>query len=324
MDNMKDEKTIYRLLGIGVAVLIAAFSYIVSLGISALDPLVISMLISIIVGNLIGPHPRLKPGIGLSQRIFIPLGIILYGTQMDIGHAATAGIGWLFLVVVTTMLGITAIYRIAVWSGISRKTGLLLAAGTAICGASAIMVLSPVIKAEKGETSISLLSITVIGLVGVIIYPLIQELMSLSETTYAFLCGSTLPQVGQVKAAALMMGEHAVAIALPVKLMRVGLLLPVGIIYSLIANHSAGSRTIPWFLVGFIIFAVVANISPLFNAYRDIIAPIAAFLFSIAISGIGLSVDIESIVDTGLKPIAASFIGWLCLIALFTIGIHII
>lgn len=319
-----NEKSLSRLFGIGAAVLIAAFSHLVSFGISALDPLVLSMLISIIVGNLIGPRSILAPGIEFSRRVFIPIGIILYGSQMDLGYAASAGLGRLLLVVAMTTIGIYAIYHMALWVGIPRKTGLLLAAGTAVCGASAIMVLSPVINAEKEETSISLLSITVIGLIGIIVYPITQELLSLSETTYAFLCGSTLPQVGQVKAAASMIGEPAIAIALPVKLIRVGLLLPLGIIYSLISDRSAGIRTIPWFMGGFIIIAVVANTFPLLNTYRNITAPIATFLFSIAICGIGLSVDIESIVDTGLKPIAVSFMGWLCLIALFAIGTHII
>jgi len=222
------------------------------------------------------------------------------------------------------LIGLLVIYWISRKLGISRKIGMLLSAGTAICGASAIMVLSPVIKAEREDTSISLLSITVVGLCGVILYPIAQKLVSLPDWLYALLCGSTLNQLGQVKAAASFIGQDAVNMAMPVKLLRMTSLLPIAVAYSLITGREDKKVYIPWFIIGFIVVAVLANSVPGLHTYREVFSPYVAFCFSIAIAAIGMSVDIESIIDVGPKPLLAAFIGGILLIALFILGVRLI
>ncbi len=317
-------KTFSPLPGLGVAIVIAIISTIFSFGHAALDPLVLSILISIILGNLLGPYENFKPGILLAQRIFIPLGIILYGTQMDVRPLQTYGIDLVLHILAMVLVGLFAITWISRKLGIPRKIGMLVSAGSAICGAAAIMVLSPVIKAEREDTSISLLSITVVGLSGVILYPLMQEIASLPKELYALLCGSTLNQLGQVKAAASFIGSDVIDMAMPVKLLRMSALLPIAIGYSLIGGREDKKVYIPWFIVGFIAVAVITNVIPGMHAHRETIAPFVTFFFSIAIAGIGLSVDIESIIDVGPKPLLAAFIGWILLIALFILGVKLI
>lgn len=310
--------------GLGVAIVIAIISTVFSFGHAALDPLVLSMLISIILGNLLGPYENFRPGILLAQRIFIPLGIILYGTQMDVRPLQTYGIDRVLYILLMVLVGLLTIVWISRKLGISRKICLLLSAGSAICGASAIMVLSPVIKAEREDTSISLLSITVVGLSGVILYPLMQEIASLPKELYALFCGSTLNQLGQVKAAASFIGRDVVDMAIPVKFLRISTLLPIAVAYSLIAGREDKKIYVPWFIVGSIVVAVLANVVPGLHAHREAIAPYVAFPFSIALAGIGLSVDIESIIDVGPKPLLAAFLGWIVLIALFILGVRFI
>jgi uncharacterized integral membrane protein (TIGR00698 family) len=310
--------------GLGVAIIIAIISTIFSFGHAALDPLVLSILISIVLGNLLGPYENFKPGILLAQRIFIPLGIVLYGTQMDVRPLQTYGTDRVLHILAMVLVGLFAIHGICRKLGISRKIGMLVSAGSAICGASAIMVLSPVIQADREETSISLLSITVVGLCGVILYPIMQELISLPDRLYALLCGSTLNQLGQVKAAAAFIGHDVIEMAMPVKLLRMTTLLPIAIAYSLITGRENKKVYIPWFIMGFIVVAVLANAVPGLHAFREVFSPYVAFCFSIAIAGIGLSVDIESIIDVGPKPLLAAFLGWFVLIALFILGVKII
>ncbi len=318
------EKMLPLLPGLGLAILIAAVSQFLSFGHATLDPLVLSILISIVLGNLIGPRPYFQSGIAFSQNLFIPIGIILYGTQMDLRPLQMYGLGRVLHVLLMVFLGLTAIYGMSRALGIPRRIGMLLSAGSAICGASAIMVLSPVIHAEKEETSVSLLSITVVGLTGVIFYPLIQESLSLSEELYALLCGSTLYQVGQVKAAASLLGESAVELAVPVKLLRVGTLLPIAVVYSLLTGREKKKLYVPWFIVGSLVTAAASNLIPPLAAHRAAVAPYVTFFFSIAIAGIGLSIDLEAMIDVGPKPLLAAFLGWGILIILFISGVSVI
>lgn len=321
MEHRSSEQMFSLLPGLGLAVVIASASQLISFGHAALDPLVLSILISVVIGNLFGPYKSLEPGVALARKVFIPVGIILYGTQMDLRPLQSHGVPRLVHVVAMVFLGLIAIYGISKKLGIPRKLGLLLAAGSAICGASAVIVLSPVIKAEKEDTSVSLLAITVVGLTGVILYPLFQEILSLSEEVYALLCGSTLYQMGQVRAATSLLGPQVTELAVPIKLLRIGALLPIAIIYSLIAGRENRKVYIPWFIVGSIAAAALFNLAPRLHAHRAAIAPFVTFFFSIAIAGIGLSVDLESLIDAGPKPLLAVFLGWFVLIGLFFLGL---
>jgi uncharacterized integral membrane protein (TIGR00698 family) len=322
MANRPAEKLLLLLPGLGLAVLVAAVSQVLSLGHATLDPLVLSILISIILGNLIGARSALQPGIEFTRENIIPLGIILYGTQVDLQPLRLHGIDRVVQVITMVFVGLAAVAWLSKALGVRRKTGLLLAAGTAICGASAIIVLSPVVQAEKEDTSISLLAITVIGLTGVILYPILQEALALSEERYAFLCASTLPQMGQVQAAASLLGESALKLAVPIKLLRVGMLLPVAVVFSIINGRDRrGKIYIPWFIVGFLVAAVAVNLFPSLSSYSPAIAPSVRFFFSIAIAGIGLSIDLEAIIDAGPRPLLASLLGWIILVILFLLGV---
>lgn len=306
--------------GLAISTAIASAAFLLTLGHVSLDPLVLSILISIIVGNLIVHKHQIESGISLSHRYIIPIGIVMYGTQVDFQPLRALGTSRILYILFMVAAALSAIYAVAQRIGIGKRTGLLLAAGSAVCGASAIMVLSTVIRAEREQTSISLLTITVVGLMGVIVYPLLQETFGLSEQTYALLCGSTLYQMGQVKAAASILSQTALDIAVPVKLLRVGTLLPIAIIYSALSAGTIRRPFIPWFIIGSVVVAVVMNTTPELNMLREAAAPYITLLFSIAIAAIGLSVDIEAIIDVGPKPLLVGFLGWIILIVLFIAG----
>lgn len=310
--------------GLAAAFAIALVSVVLAAGHTALDPLILAILISIITANLAGPSPRLDAGISLAQRTFIPAGIILYGAQMDLRPLVTIGAGAVLYLAGMVLIVLLSVVWFSRKLGIGTVMGLLLAAGSAICGASAIVVLAPVLGAKKEDISLSLLSITVVGLAGVILYPLLQEAFVLSERTYALLCGSTLYQVGQVKAAAALVSPAALAMAVPVKLVRVGMLLPVALSFSFLHGGSRRKLFIPWFIVAAVAAAVATNTVGPLTGIRPLVAPYATFLFSMAISAIGLSVDLETIVDAGPRPLFVVFCSWLVLIALFSFGMLVI
>lgn len=321
MSTSPTAKPLSLLPGLGLTLLIASAAHFVSFGKATLDPLVLAMLFSIVLGNYLGQRDLLQPGIEFSRRFFIPLGIIFYGTQMDILPLRIYGAGRVLYILTMVFISMAAIYGISRALRIPEKTSLLLAAGSSICGASAIMVLSPVIKAEKEDTSVSILAITVLGLSGVIFYPMVQEALSLSEDVYALLCGTTLYQMGQVKAAASFMGKNALVMALPVKLLRMSTLFPVAVAFSFLNRRNGRRAYVPWFIGLSVLAAVASNMSPVLSAKRTMIAPYCTFFFSAALAGIGLTVDLDSMVHAGPRPLLATFLGWIILVLIFIMGV---
>ena len=54
---------------------------------------------------------------------------------------------------------------------VSDNLSLLIAVGTSICGATAIVALAPAINAKKEEISYAIANITVFGLIAMFLYP---------------------------------------------------------------------------------------------------------------------------------------------------------
>lgn len=305
--------------GLALSIFIAAIAYLLSSFHPALDSLVVAILLGIILGNLLREREPIESGINLATRVFIPLGITLYGSQLIL-YTPLDYYGYLRVI---SLMGVY--FAVILWLSrrfsISKNTGLLVACGSAICGASAIVVLSPVIVARKEETSISLISITIVGLTGVIFYPVLQGWFSIPSEPYAFLCGSTLPQIGQVKLAASTLGIVIRDQALQVKLLRVAMLAPIALALSLPYRRIRKEKGyyIPWFIFTFILTAILFNIIPSFRELSIKIEPLVRFIFSIAIAGIGLSINLDVVIEEGPRPMLIAFLGWFAAIILFTI-----
>ena len=92
----------------------------------------------------------------------------------------------------------------------------------------------------------------------------------------------------------------------------------------LLADGKGKKLFIPWFIVGSFAVAVAMVLFPPLGAYRAALAPIVGFLFSIAIAGIGLTMDLEAIIDRGAKPFLAVFFGWAAILAFFVAGLKVI
>lgn len=305
--------------GISLSIFIATIAYLLSSFHPALDSLVVAILFGIILGNLLRERESVEKGINLATRVFIPMGITLYGSQLNF-HTLLPYHDYL-KVIFLMALYFSVILYLSRRLTISRNTGLLIACGSVICGASAIVVLSPVIAARKEETSISVISITVVGLTGVIFYPVIQGWFSIPSQLYAFLCGSTLHQIGQVKLAASALG--VLNQALQVKLLRVAMLAPLAIALSFRKSPLEGKIKeekgyyIPWFISTFILTAILFNIIPNLGTLSLKIEPIVRFIFSIAIAGIGLSIDLDAVIEEGPRPLIIAFLGWFAAIILY-------
>src|SRR6202035_5035970 len=148
----------------------------------------------------------------------------------------------------------------------------LIACGNSICGNSAIAAVAPVIGADGDDIAASIAFTAVLGVVVVLGLPLFVPLLSLSLTQYGVLAGLTVYAVPQVLAATLPIGALSNQVGTVIKLVRVLMLGPVVLGFSLLAGrlqpvHGRPNRhrprlyeLVPWFIVGFLIVLVIRSI----------------------------------------------------------------
>lgn len=272
------------------------------------DSLVVSIILGMLLSNILADRARLQKGIDFMLRVFLPAGIALYGTQLtfsnNIGYQT-----WLSILIVFVFTFFSALV-ISMTLRLPSQLSLLLASGISICGASAIAVLSPLVRAKREDTSISIISIMVMGLTAVILYPTFHHIFGLSDTEYAFFSGVTIPMMGQVKIAAQEAGPGVVGLALKFKLIRVSMILCVALGILFLHGREGKGFSLPWFMIAFLVLTLSVNFVGVMESVPRLLEPVCKFLLSSALAAIGLSVDFDSITSEGARPLIAVFASW--------------
>ncbi|HEY4070251.1 MAG TPA: putative sulfate exporter family transporter [Sphingomicrobium sp.] len=316
-----------RLPGLALCGLIAAAGYLLqrlelaTSGRAWLEALVLAILIGAAVRTVWTPGKRWKPGIDVSAKLLLEIAVVLLGASVSATTILSAG--WPLLIAI---LGIVA-GAILLSFGIGRLLGLptrlaiLVACGNSICGNSAIAAVAPVIGANGDEVASSIAFTAVLGVVVVLVLPLIGAALGMTQIGYGALAGLTVYAVPQVIAATAPVSAKAVQIGTLVKLIRVLMLGPVCLVLSLLtarlreepdeaAPHvTAGDRPrrgqpplhrlIPWFIIGFLVMALLRSANLIPAAALAPIAGGATLLTIISMAALGLGVDVRIVSKAG-------------------------
>ena len=302
--------------GLVIVLVIAVISYYISTLHASFDALVISIIIGMFFGNVLGDKEYFKNGIEAAIKIFLPLGIAFYGTQLSLKELNWGQILTIFLIFLALFGATLFVSRIF---NLERKISILLASGLAVCGASAIAVISPLIGAKREDTSISLISVMMLGLTGMIFYPILYELLSLTKNEFAFFTGTTLPMLGQVRVAAGSVSPECVDAAIKIKLIRISFLFFLVTTAIFISGKEEKKVKVPWFIIVFIFFALFGNFTKLLLPLSDYFRNMSGFFLTTALAAIGFSVDLDAIIEKGISPLATIFISWTVVIMIIYI-----
>ncbi len=310
-------------------------------GITSLLPatvgeVVVAIALGLVLAAAIGSRPVLAPGLSLAVRRLLRIGIVLLGARLSLDAVAAVGASVVLLVavliVVTLALGVAA-GRLA---GLPLPLTLLLAVGTAICGNSAILATAPLLGAEHRHVSVAVATITIFGLLAVLLYPLLGRAVGMDEVTFGRWAGLAVNDTSQVVATGLAYGSAAGDTAVVVKLVRNAAMAPV--LFALAwawprlapatTESSAGSArpvgstgsagrapatpryrdAVPLFVLGFLLVAAVnsAGLLDPVVAGRSLAvwaAEIAAALILVAVAAIGLGTPPDVLARSGRRPI---------------------
>lgn len=137
-----------------------------------------------------------------------------------------------FMLVSSFILGVWVSQR---FFGLDQQMSYLIASGSSICGASAVLATVPVIKGQMHQAAMAVATVTVFGTVAMFLYPAVYKaglLLSLDDITYGIFTGATVHEVAQVVAAGFAVSEQAGNTATIAKLTRVMMLAPLLIFLS--------------------------------------------------------------------------------------------
>ncbi|UJP09690.1 putative sulfate exporter family transporter [Microbacterium sp. KUDC0406] len=311
-------------------VLVTAAIALVATGIGALVPVLGSAVPAIVVGVLLsllrgralpgGVDARIRPGIAYSSKFLLQLAVVLLGVQLSIGSILQVGLESLPIMLTTLGVCLLGAWWIGRAMRVESRLRTLIGVGTGICGASAIAAVSPVIGAASAEIAYAVSTIFLFNILAVILFPLLGHALNLDPHTFGLLAGTAINDTSSVVAAASVFSTAALGFAVVVKLVRTLMIIPISIGLSVMeARKDAGGARltarrivtlVPWFLIGFVVVAVVNSTGVIPAGPRDVLVQASVFLIAMALAGIGLSTDIPALRSAGWRPLALGAILW--------------
>lgn len=305
---------------------VARFDLMSQHGIGALT---LAILLGALVGNAfpgiaLGRH---QAGLQLAQKHFLRAGVALYGFNLSMQQIAQLGIAGVeidVLMVCSTLAVGWLVGRYIL--GMDRETTLLTTAGSAICGAAAIVATLPVVEgrdpkiADKATAAVA--TVVLFGTLAMLVYPALHVWLGGSRSNFGVYVGSTVHEVAQVVAIGSSLGEEAAHGAVIAKMIRVMLLVPFLLAASAILRRGEVERapvTVPWFAILFVVFAALKSTHALPEAGTALLRQAGQILLTAAMVALGLNTTFAQIRAAGLRPFLLGLIlfghllvsGWL-------------
>ena len=206
---------------------------------------------------------------------------------------------------------------------------LLVAAGTSICGASAIAALAPVIGAESGEVAFATATIFLYNIVAVFLFPAIGHALHLNDATFGTWAGTAINDTSSVLAAGYAYSPAAGQLATIVKLARALAILPIAAGTALyISRRTAGTRgrfdfvaAMPWFIAMFVAAAAIASVGMVPSSVLGGLATAGRYIMIVAFAGVGFGSDFDKLRSVGISPLVLGALVW-ALVALTSLAIQ--
>lgn len=285
-----------------------------------LESLTIAIIIGIIYNNVVGTQEIFKAGVKFSLKKLLKVGIVLLGFKLNIQAILKLGPQILTLVLIYVPITLALAMLLGRVFKANNKLATLIGVGSCICGASAVVALTPCINADDDDSVIAVSIVSFLGTIGVLLYSAVAASnLNLTEIQYGAWSGLTLHGVSHALAAAFALGDVSGEIGTFVKMTRVLMLVPVSLFLSYLFNkESKGNNKakFPMYVLYFILAGIINSIGIIPASITKILTKTSSIFILMSMTAMGLSVDFKSIINKGVKALVIGTIIFLILSSL--------
>jgi uncharacterized integral membrane protein (TIGR00698 family) len=303
----------------------------------------VAIVLGLLLRNALTLPPQLAPGLKFATTTILRLGIVLVGIRLsafDLARLGVAGVPVVLAAIATGLLFVTWFNRKL---GLPPRLGTLIAAGTSICGVTAIVSTAPAIDADEREVAYAVANVVAFGLFGMLAYPYVAHAVLARSESIGMFLGTAIHDTSQVVGAALTYrqiyaDEVVLRVATVTKLTRN--LFLAAVIPLLTWMHLRAQRTVaadrrrvswttlvPMFVIGFVAMAIARTIGDatlqstgaaygLWDAasWNRLTAALGDFwagriLLGTAMAAVGLNTSFAVFKGVGVRPFAVGFAG---------------
>ena len=301
--------------GLTVVVIISTVAWFLGGLIPIIGAPVMALAGGLVLRNAAGTPATLRPGADFTLKRLLRLAIILFGATLSFAQVIEIGAGSFAVIFTTIVLALGLTYLFGRWLQAPRGLVSLIGVGTAICGATAIITVGPIIESREEEIAFAVTTIFLFNMLAVVIYPLLGHGLVLSDRVFGVWAGTAIHDTSSVLAASFAFSDPAGKVATVVKLTRTLMLVPLALAFGIAHSYAQSRRgaaggvrvnlvkIFPWFILWFVVAALL-NTGGLFSAPVVKGASLAGkFLVVMVMAAVGLSADLKRMREIGLRPL---------------------
>lgn len=297
---------------------------------SPISAIMMAILLGIAVRNTVSLPGLFGPGIRFGLVRVLRLGIVLLGIRLSLWEVGAIGLKSLPIIVGAVVSALLVVTYLSRRMGLTGRLGTLLAVGTSVCGATAIVATAPAIAARDDEVSYAVACVTLFGVIAMLVYPFAANWFFAGDPFAAGLfLGTSVHETAQVAGSGLVYQQYygdaeALNVATVTKLERnLGMLAIIPLMSVLYHRNTAEGTAIPrwWnmvplFVIGFACMSLLRTVGDMGDSAFGFLdrarwdslvtgaKDLAELCLAVAMAAVGLGTSIKGLVSIGLKPLA--------------------
>ena len=268
------------------------------------------LLLGIGLSFLVKNRPSIQDRAKRYSSKLLQISVILLGSALNFHEVLKQGAdGALITSISIALVFIVGFIGIKVFR-LDKIQGLLITAGTAICGGSAIGALAPVLGASSTAITISIGIVFLLNALSVFIFPPLGHYLALTQEQFGLWSALAIHDTSAVVASSSIYGKEALAVATTIKLTRALWIIPVTLLFALFNNRQTKKITIPWFILGFLICSVAFTFIGPLHSVRPYFLMASKQGFAFTLYLIGLTFNPDQVREAGARPFVFGIILW--------------
>tara|TARA_X000000368_G_scaffold418455_1_gene418171 strand:+ start:9738 stop:10649 length:912 start_codon:yes stop_codon:yes gene_type:complete len=242
---------------------------------------------------------------------FLQLGIVILGLTISASNALELTIVYFpYISIFVFVIFLLGLLLGKIFS-IEKRIIILIASGTAICGATAMAAISPLIKAKPKDLLVCMAIIFSFNALAIALFPIIGSNIGMTDEGFGAWAAMAIHDTSSVVGAAMIYGGSALETATTLKLGRTIWLIPLIILLGLFYKDKDNSKA--QFPIFVFIFVLAILLGKLLNFQEQtllaLISTSQIFLVA-ALFCIGAQISIEAIKEIDLKTFSYAFVLW--------------
>jgi len=302
--------------GLSLLVVGAGLARVAGSRVPGVNELLVAIVIGVVLTNAIGLTTWMRRGVR-THNLWLGAGIVLMGASLALDTIVESGAVVVVSVLAVTLFTLVYVEALArVVFDLGERLGSLLAAGSSICGVSAVVAVAGSIEAKEEHLAYAAATVLLFDAITLLAYPVIGRVLELPAQVFGMWAGLSMFSTGPVVAVGFEHSNAAGQWATVTKLTRNALIGVVAVGYATYYARrrmdTDGSSSVQWrelwdrfpkFVLGFLALALIAS-GGVFSAGQLVSMETAyGWLFLLAFVGLGTDLELQKLRCAGVRPV---------------------